>query len=108
MRNHGSPICSHCEAIKSPLWRRGSNQEVLCNACGLYWKHHGENRPLSLKFASDRKSNSKINSFEIERARESRHRPKYHDDFYSLTNNRSVYRDFNSSSSSDLVTAVSF
>ena len=30
--------------------------EVLCNACGLYWKHHNTYRPLALKAAADRKS----------------------------------------------------
>lgn len=30
--------------------------EVLCNACGLYWKHHSTYRPLALKAAADRKS----------------------------------------------------
>ena len=29
--------------------------EVLCNACGLYWKHHNTYRPLALKAAADRK-----------------------------------------------------
>ena len=30
--------------------------EVLCNACGLYWKHHNTYRPLALKVAAERKS----------------------------------------------------
>lgn len=40
--------CTHCGSVKSPLWRRGIHSEILCNACGLYWKHHGIYRPLSL------------------------------------------------------------
>lgn len=43
------PICTHCNSTKSPLWRRGVHAEILCNACGLYWKHHGCYRPLTLK-----------------------------------------------------------
>lgn len=55
MRASTPPVCSHCQSTKSPLWRRGAQQEVLCNACGLYWKHHGSYRPLALKAAADRK-----------------------------------------------------
>ena len=58
MRASTPPICTHCQSTKSPLWRRGAQQEVLCNACGLYWKHHGCYRPLSLKVAADRKQES--------------------------------------------------
>lgn len=56
MRSQVPPICAHCQSTKSPLWRRGANMEVLCNACGLYWKHHNTYRPLALKVAADRKS----------------------------------------------------
>ena len=58
MRASTPPVCSHCQSTKSPLWRRGAQQEVLCNACGLYWKHHGSYRPLALKAAADRKQES--------------------------------------------------
>lgn len=57
MRAQVPPVCAHCQSTKSPLWRRGANMEVLCNACGLYWKHHNSYRPLALKAAADRKSN---------------------------------------------------
>lgn len=50
-----NPICTHCSSTKSPLWRRGVHAEILCNACGLYWKHHGSYRPLTLKAAAERK-----------------------------------------------------
>lgn len=55
MRSQVPPVCAHCQSTKSPLWRRGTNQEVLCNACGLYWKHHGAYRPLALKSITDKK-----------------------------------------------------
>lgn len=45
-RRTKSTICTHCGSLKSPLWRRGQHNEVLCNACGLYWKHHSSYRPL--------------------------------------------------------------
>ncbi|GAA6031803.1 hypothetical protein JCM8097_001997 [Rhodosporidiobolus ruineniae] len=42
---HEGPICSHCGSITTPLWRRGPEDELLCNACGLYLKLHGKARP---------------------------------------------------------------
>lgn len=37
--------CAHCKSFKSPLWRRGEHGEMLCNACGLYWRNHRTMRP---------------------------------------------------------------
>ncbi|KAI8586619.1 hypothetical protein BDZ88DRAFT_388459, partial [Geranomyces variabilis] len=41
--------CSNCSTDKTSLWRRNANAEPLCNACGLFFKLHGVNRPISLK-----------------------------------------------------------
>lgn len=41
--------CTNCHTKTTPLWRRNSEGEPLCNACGLFLKLHGEVRPLSLK-----------------------------------------------------------
>jgi GATA-binding protein len=30
--------CSNCGATHTPLWHRGLNNELNCNACGLYCK----------------------------------------------------------------------
>lgn len=30
-----TPICSNCNTTSTPLWRRSTNDELLCNACGL-------------------------------------------------------------------------
>ncbi|KAJ2956849.1 hypothetical protein NQZ79_g7353 [Umbelopsis isabellina] len=48
-------ICSNCGATSTPLWRRSANDELLCNACGLYLKLHNAPRPKTMKTSSVRK-----------------------------------------------------
>ncbi|KAJ6444602.1 Ankyrin repeat, bromo and BTB domain-containing protein [Purpureocillium lavendulum] len=43
------PVCQNCTTSTTPLWRRDEFGAVLCNACGLFLKLHGRNRPISLK-----------------------------------------------------------
>ncbi|KAI8638293.1 hypothetical protein BD408DRAFT_27585 [Parasitella parasitica] len=42
------PACSNCDATSTPLWRRSADDEILCNACGLYLKLHNTSRPKHL------------------------------------------------------------
>ncbi|XP_030754826.1 transcription factor GATA-4-like isoform X2 [Sitophilus oryzae] len=41
--------CSNCHTVTTSLWRRNTIGEPVCNACGLYFKLHSVNRPLSMK-----------------------------------------------------------
>ncbi|KAI9010681.1 hypothetical protein DFJ74DRAFT_685344 [Hyaloraphidium curvatum] len=38
--------CAHCNVAKSPCWRRQANGNMLCNACGLYYRYHNAMRPI--------------------------------------------------------------
>ncbi|EFA04530.2 grain [Tribolium castaneum] len=41
--------CANCKTGNTTLWRRNNQGEPVCNACGLYFKLHNVNRPLSMK-----------------------------------------------------------
>uniref|UniRef100_A0A2K5YL18 GATA binding protein 5 n=1 Tax=Mandrillus leucophaeus TaxID=9568 RepID=A0A2K5YL18_MANLE len=41
--------CTNCHTTNTTLWRRNSEGEPVCNACGLYMKLHGVPRPLAMK-----------------------------------------------------------
>ncbi|ESO86046.1 hypothetical protein LOTGIDRAFT_78934, partial [Lottia gigantea] len=41
--------CANCMTSTTTLWRRNAEGEPVCNACGLYYKLHQVNRPMSMK-----------------------------------------------------------
>ncbi|XP_032585166.1 uncharacterized protein LOC6578233 isoform X3 [Drosophila mojavensis] len=41
--------CSNCGTLTTTIWRRSVRGEMVCNACGLYFKLHGVNRPHSMR-----------------------------------------------------------
>ncbi|KAH3748656.1 uncharacterized protein LOC127847790 [Dreissena polymorpha] len=41
--------CANCNTTTTTLWRRNGEGEPVCNACGLYFKLHQVNRPMSMK-----------------------------------------------------------
>ncbi|KAJ7249143.1 hypothetical protein B0H12DRAFT_1122898 [Mycena haematopus] len=45
----GAPECSHCHTHRTSVWRRSKSGAKLCNACGVYARLRGRDRPLSLR-----------------------------------------------------------
>ncbi|KAJ7351466.1 GATA zinc finger-domain-containing protein [Mycena albidolilacea] len=43
------PKCSHCSTRQTSVWRRSKTGAQVCNACGVYSRLRGKDRPLSLK-----------------------------------------------------------
>lgn len=41
--------CTNCGTLTTTIWRRNLRGEIVCNACGLYFKLHGVNRPHSMR-----------------------------------------------------------
>ncbi|XP_071442316.1 uncharacterized protein [Hetaerina americana] len=41
--------CSNCGTRTTTIWRRNNGGETVCNACGLYFKLHGVNRPVTMR-----------------------------------------------------------
>lgn len=39
--------CTNCQTRTTPLWRKANNGDLLCNACGLFYKLHGVLRPIN-------------------------------------------------------------
>jgi hypothetical protein len=43
------PQCSYCGTYKTSMWRRNKDGEQVCNACGVYYRVNGRERPLTMK-----------------------------------------------------------
>ncbi|XP_015111316.1 GATA zinc finger domain-containing protein 21 isoform X2 [Diachasma alloeum] len=41
--------CTNCGTMTTTIWRRNMKGEMVCNACGLYYKLHGINRPHTMR-----------------------------------------------------------
>lgn len=48
-QNQAPKQCSNCGTLTSSMWRRTANKQVACNACGLYYKLYGVNRPIEMR-----------------------------------------------------------
>jgi transcription elongation factor Elf1 len=52
--------CANCGCNKTPLWRKNSLGEILCNACGLYFKSHNQHKRLDSQRGCGSSSSTKI------------------------------------------------
>lgn len=41
--------CTNCGTQTTTIWRRNMRGEMVCNACGLYYKLHGVDRPHTMR-----------------------------------------------------------
>uniref|UniRef100_A0A7E4VZG2 GATA-type domain-containing protein n=1 Tax=Panagrellus redivivus TaxID=6233 RepID=A0A7E4VZG2_PANRE len=43
-------VCSNsnCKSRLTSLWRRNANNEIVCNACSLYYRLHKKDRPVEM------------------------------------------------------------
>ncbi|XP_077582681.1 GATA binding protein 1a [Stigmatopora nigra] len=55
-------LCANCHTGTTTLWRRNANGEPVCNACGLYFKLHNVNRPLTMKKDGIQTRNRKVSN----------------------------------------------
>ncbi|XP_019881580.1 uncharacterized protein LOC109609350 isoform X3 [Aethina tumida] len=42
-------MCTNCGTQTTTIWRRNMKGEMVCNACGLYYKLHGVDRPVTMR-----------------------------------------------------------
>ncbi|KAF3855916.1 hypothetical protein F7725_016639 [Dissostichus mawsoni] len=54
--------CANCQTTITTLWRRNGNGDPVCNACGLYYKLHNVNRPMTMKKEGIQTRNRKMSS----------------------------------------------
>ncbi|XP_069738949.1 erythroid transcription factor [Phaenicophaeus curvirostris] len=55
-------VCSNCQTSTTTLWRRSPRGDPVCNACGLYYKLHRVNRPLTMRKDGIQTRNRKVSS----------------------------------------------
>ncbi|NP_001002689.2 endothelial transcription factor GATA-2b [Danio rerio] len=109
--------CANCQTGTTTLWRRNANGEPVCNACGLYYKLHNVNRPLTMKKDGIQTRNRKMSGKSKKRRGEHFHQfdSCVHDKPSSFSHMANIHHPFNMTpqiqlhpafSHSSLVTAI--
>eukprot|EP00121_Abeoforma_whisleri_P015055 Awhi_evm1s13880 len=55
MENMDPSQCINCKTMYSVLWRHDFDKNILCNACGLYFRKHLKHRPSKIKYKQDKR-----------------------------------------------------
>lgn len=63
-----SATCTNCFTQTTPLWRINPEGQLLCNACGLFFRLYGVVRPPSLKTDLIKKRNRDTFPFSVQRS----------------------------------------
>merc|ERR1711997_1003475 len=65
--------CTNCQTMTTSLWRRDNNGSPVCNACGLYFKMHGHQRPANMRKDNVLQRKRKVKSQTRRRGRNGKH-----------------------------------
>merc|ERR1711953_156066 len=65
--------CTNCQTSKTSLWRRDNQGCPVCNACGLYFKMHGHQRPANMRKDNVLQRKRKVKSQGRRRGRNGKH-----------------------------------
>ncbi|XP_068720910.1 GATA-binding factor 2-like isoform X7 [Montipora capricornis] len=82
--------CANCHTTQTTLWRRNQNGDPVCNACGLYWKLHAVNRPLSMKKDGIQTRNRKVSSKNKNKSKGVKQEQKHGGDEKLMSNRDSI------------------
>ncbi|MGH0184529.1 UNVERIFIED_CONTAM: hypothetical protein FKN15_015074 [Acipenser sinensis] len=77
--------CANCQTTTTTLWRRNANGDPVCNACGLYYKLHNINRPLTMKKEGIQTRNRKMSN----KSKKSRKGPDCFEEFSKCMHDKS-------------------
>ncbi|XP_028679911.1 endothelial transcription factor GATA-2b [Erpetoichthys calabaricus] len=77
--------CANCQTTTTTLWRRNANGDPVCNACGLYYKLHNVNRPLTMKKEGIQTRNRKMSN----KSKKSKKGPDCFDEFSKCMQDKS-------------------
>ncbi|KAL4421697.1 hypothetical protein ABPG77_010641 [Micractinium sp. CCAP 211/92] len=59
----GIKICENCGTTTTPLWRKDrASGMMMCNACGIFYKHHQKHRPVELTLQPHRTQHPHVHS----------------------------------------------